>query len=308
MNKFIYKSLCFFGIIFIAILGINLSEKKNEKLSNYTAAIIYKHSRIEKIKSPKLILAGGSNLAFGIDSGKLEKEFSIPVVNLGLHASLGLSFMLEELKHSIKVGDVVLLSPEYFLEKNGDYRLKKKTSNFYKEAELYYSSNLFDDFNIYLENTNVKYKGLFKKVEIENKSTEIKVYSREAFNKYGDVIAHLDKVNSKELSGKEYFEYRYWEGIDQINEFDNYAKKKNVKVYYLFPDFLKSEYVNNRKAITQLESDLKNNLTIPILNKPTDFLFTDGFFYDTVYHLNKKGRNERTNKLIVILKNNKIIF
>ena len=62
------------------------------------AAIIDKHAHADSIKAGKIILAGGSNLAFGIDSKQLEETLGMPVVNLGLHAGLGLHFILEELK------------------------------------------------------------------------------------------------------------------------------------------------------------------------------------------------------------------
>jgi hypothetical protein len=48
--------------------------------------------------------------------------------------------------------------------------------------------------------------------------------------------------------------------------------------------------------------DLSNNLKIEILNKPSDFVLPDSLFFDTVYHLNKKGREIRTKKLIEIIK------
>ena len=48
--------------------------------------------------------------------------------------------------------------------------------------------------------------------------------------------------------------------------------------------------------------DLSNNLKIEILNRVSDFVFPDSLFFDTVYHLNKKGREIRTKKLIEIIK------
>ena len=44
------------------------------------------------IEEPKIILIGNSNLAFGIDSEKIENSVGMPVVNLGLHGSLGNEF------------------------------------------------------------------------------------------------------------------------------------------------------------------------------------------------------------------------
>jgi hypothetical protein len=273
------------------------------------AAIIDKHERINKIKTPKILLAGASNVSFGINSEKLENAFHVPVVNMGLHGGLGLSFILEELKLSIKKGDLVFLSIEYFLGKDGDYRLKKNTSSFYKDAGLYYSSSPFNDFSIYLEkaNLNLKYLLSFRHDTNDKQKAEagIKVYSREAFNKYGDVIAHLGKTSPKKVAFDEVVPYRFWEGIEEINQFEEYARKMNVKVFYLYPNFSFSEYNLNRKAIVQLQLDLKNNLKTEILNNPTDFLYPDSLFFDTVYHLDSLGREKRTDKMIFLVNNNR---
>ena len=71
MKKFIVKSFLFLAIVALIAVFINLLNK-NVK-SNYMAAIIDKHKRLDSIKSPKIILAGGSNLAFGINSGKIRE-------------------------------------------------------------------------------------------------------------------------------------------------------------------------------------------------------------------------------------------
>lgn len=47
------------------------------------AALLDKHNRLEKLKSPKLIIVGGSNCGLGIDSTILSKLLNRPVVNMG---------------------------------------------------------------------------------------------------------------------------------------------------------------------------------------------------------------------------------
>ena len=200
-----------------------------------------------------------------------------------------------------------MLTPEYFLENDGDYRLKKNASSYYKEANLFYSTHIYEGIKNYLENTLTKYKNLFSPTEIPLTETQKKVYSRETFNKYGDAVAHLGIPAPGKISGRVLFNYKFWEGIEGINEFAAYAEKRNVKVFYLFPDYPFSEYAENQKAVTHLQSDLKNNLKIEILNTPADFLFPDSLFYDTIYHLNITGRNERTNKMIDLMRKNKSV-
>ena len=41
------------------------------------------------------------------------------------------------------------------------------------------------------------------------------------------------------------------------------------------------------------------------MDKPDNFSYPDSLFYDTEYHLDSNGTNNRTNKLIDLLKMNK---
>lgn len=84
-----------------------------------------KLERIAQVQVPKRVLViGGSGTHFGIDALLIEQELGIPVLNLGLHAGLGLNAILASLEGEIGEGDVVLLIPEYGLLENdgtGDF-------------------------------------------------------------------------------------------------------------------------------------------------------------------------------------------
>ena len=56
---------------------------------NYLAAVLEKDRLIRNTASPKIILVGGSNLAFGIDSRAIEDSLGIHVVNMGCTRGLG---------------------------------------------------------------------------------------------------------------------------------------------------------------------------------------------------------------------------
>ena len=311
MNRFILSSLLFVSGVLISSLILNHFSSVGPP-SDYMAAIIDKHTRATSISKPKLILAGGSNVAFGINSERIEQEFSVPVVNMALHGGLGLSFILEELKFTVHKGDIVLLSPEYFLSHDGKYKLKKNASSYFNAANQFYKTkpiNLFEDFQFYLENTQRNFiqviGGIFgrnEKSKQKIRSETSQIYSRTAFNLHGDVIAHLGKKNHIKLTDKHLFNYWYWDGINSINELGTFAKTQGVTVYYLFPNYPISEYSRNEKVIAQLHSDLERNLKIELLNKPIDFVYPDSLFFDTIYHLNGIGREKRTDKLIELLK------
>lgn len=306
MKKFIKNLLLFSSIIvlFFAIVRLN-TDKKTDPKTDYMAAMIDKHHRLESIKNPKIIFAGGSNLAFGLDSEIIEQEFSIPVVNLGLHAGLGFDFILEELKASIQEKDIVFVSIEYLLDAEGEYKLKKHTSSLYAPANSYFAAHYRDDFYAYMEDSQERLKQFLKKKKKKKENeTEIGVYSRLGFDRYGDVVSHLDKTPPGTLSDGAVLRYRYWDLIEKLNAFNAFAKTKNVTVFYLFPNYTASEYKKNSKVIAEVYADLQKDLKFDIVGKPDDFVFDDSLFFDTIYHLNKEGRELRTQKLKQVLLNN----
>lgn len=62
---------------------------------------------------PRIIVIGGSSVAFGQQSDLLAEQLpGYTVVNFGLYAGLGTDVMLELALPSIRPGDVVIISPE----------------------------------------------------------------------------------------------------------------------------------------------------------------------------------------------------
>ena len=98
-------------VVFVTLVIVVLTSMYDS--SQYMAAISDKHHRLSTVESPRIILVGGSNLAFSVDSEKIEKHFERPVVNMGLHAGLGLKFMLNEIQPALNGGDIVIIFPEY---------------------------------------------------------------------------------------------------------------------------------------------------------------------------------------------------
>ena len=78
-------------------------------LSEYST----KKNLLVSLPSPKIIIVGGSNVAFGIDSEHLKAGTGYQTVNMGLQAGLGLHFMMEDVLPHLRKGDVVIISPEY---------------------------------------------------------------------------------------------------------------------------------------------------------------------------------------------------
>ena len=81
--------------------------------NDYARASLLKQDRIASLPSPKIVLIGGSNLAYGIDSKILEQETKCAVVNMGMNGHLGVRLMLDEATPYLKKSDMVVISFEY---------------------------------------------------------------------------------------------------------------------------------------------------------------------------------------------------
>jgi hypothetical protein len=128
------------------------------------------------------------------------------------------------------------------------------------------------------------------------------IYLRKSFSEEGDMIAHLNAVPPKHINDKvEIAAKNYDSTISLLNEFYAFAKSKKATVYLIYPPYPQSEYLKNKDAINFLHNQFKEKLNIPILATPEKFVRTDDCFFDTVYHLNKKGRAENTDTLISII-------
>lgn len=306
MKYFLVKFLIFSLILlFIFTAVVVILGMQSNVHTDYLKAMARKHQRIDSINKPMILLAGGSNTAFGIDSEKMQKEFSVPVVNLAIHAGFGLDFILEELKHSIKSKDVVFLSIEFFLENEGSYELKRNAGLYLPEASKYYDFEIDKEINLIFDRTRNKLKNIIKSNKLISQTNKnANLYSSRAFNKYGDFVAHLNLLPYEVLNDKANFNYKYWTGIDNLNKLYHFARSKNVAIYYVFPNYPLPEYEKNMNVLNRHFDDLYHNLEMEILNEPLDFIYENEYFYNTVYHLNKEGREKRTQKLIDLIKNN----
>ena len=70
-----------------------------------------KLERLENAAGRRLIVIGGSGMAFAVDSELLEEEFpGFTAVNLGMYADLGTKFLLDLTEDKLRQGDIVILA------------------------------------------------------------------------------------------------------------------------------------------------------------------------------------------------------
>jgi hypothetical protein len=217
-------------------------------------------------------------------------------------AGYGLTFMINAAKPSIKKGDIIFISFEYYLGE-GEMDLLAHTVDMVPEAWSYLNDHEklmypWAEANLRLQHL---VRDLQKTAQFNTGFVE-KIYTRNGFNSNGDVISHLDKPNPKTLGRRYKIEYTdYSKYINFINEFAAYARSRGAVVFYVYPVYVRSEFNKYHAAIVSYDRQLRKSLKIPIINNIGTFVYDDKYFFDTVYHTNKEGRKMRTDKLIEII-------
>lgn len=312
MIRFIVN--CFLLLSILLLISSYLLRLKplkiHDQINDYTAALIDKHQRLSKLPSPKIVFIGGSNLAFGLNSEKVQKDLSIPVVNMGLHARLGLDFILNEVENYASTGDIIIISIEYSYPEGSDDRLISHIHDIFPEAKSYLPLSNFQKINVIIEDVkqhfNQKVKHIQYSIENWNKPLDTLnyfVYNRAGFNDYGDVVRHLQMPLSKNLTDRiDINSIDIQNHIIKMNKFHDKMIKKGVRVYFTYSAFAESEYIKNLREIKNINKLIDDKLDFSQLGTPADFVYPDNYFFDTVYHLHRVGREKRTLKLIEFLK------
>ncbi len=290
--------LCFLGfVVFVTLAVIVLASMYDS--NHYMAAVSDKHRRLSMVDSPRIILVGGSNLAFSVDSEKIEKHFEMPVVNMGLQAGLGLKFMLNEIQPELNSGDIVIIFPEYehfySLPLDGRPLELGAVAKFCSECvSVMTADQLF-----------MSASGIFQLMEndILHFNNSENTYVRQGFNQWGDMVFHLDQTGQGELSNH-ILPIKIISpnpAVDTLNSFYKLAAENNIRVFLMFPAIPVPEYNAQEEGFSALYDLLQNELDIPIVGVPQDFAYPKKMFYDTVYHMNRIGRNNRTDHILELL-------
>ena len=283
--------------------------------SDYLAAARQKHKHLEEISSPKIVLLGGSNLAFGVNSKQLSDSLHLPVANMGLRGSLGLTYMFNEVRDQIKPGDVIILCPEsklFYDDFPDDGAIIIESLLTYPEGVKYV------DFREFLS-PQVNWINCMRQVFIDKwriynykfsvlLASHLKVWPHEetyccsSFDSNGDHIAHLNR-KSLAIEPEEFCDgqrERYDTALHKISNFAAFATNRGARVVFVMPPFPAGpNYYGKRKGLyDHIYSAINSVKNVDVICSQEQYVFDENLFYDTVNHLNAQGRRLRTEFLI----------
>jgi len=266
---------------------------------NYLAATFNKMKLLENTLSPKMVLVGGSNIAFGLDSTKTRQAFGLPVVNMGLHSGLGLKFMLDQVKPYINKNDIVVIVPEYS-QYVGD--------SFYGDEALLEVVMITKDWSalgyipaLKIPNIALRLNRIIFSYYNEHVNSD-SIYSRNSFNSDGDLTAHLALPNVKfSIDYKALPADINQKAIRYLYNFIATNADHGITTLILYPCLARSYYHRQAATIAKIAGAFSNN-GIHVLSSAQDFVYDDDLFFNTHYHLNAQGRSLHTEKTIQALK------
>jgi hypothetical protein len=270
--------------------------------NSYLSATIDKEKMLDSIPSPRIVFVGVSNLAFGLNSKRISDSLGLPVINMGLHGGLGLDFILREAQAGLKKNDIVVICPLYHLKKNGNLEVKASALQSNPATLHYLENSPFGYTRLYFLKLqeSIIYPFYYFMKNTVNKSPE-KIYLRSSFNSNGDIISHHSDTSKHHIDLVSNYHFQNSEEIDEINKFVISAESKGATAFYLFPNAPQSLFEIQKPKFIKFENDINSQLKCRILNNTQTLIFPDSLCYDTMFHLNKTGKDSMTNIIIKIL-------
>ena len=308
-----WTALLSVALLVLITVAVNLAVMGDYRARNqdaYLAAIIDKEALLKNTPSPKVIIIGGSNAAFGFDSKKIADALGMPVVNTGLQAGLGLRYSLNFVKPYIHAGDILLVSPEYenLLGNIRGGEVLGEMLMLYPGGIKYLSSwNEFWELAKVLPALQTEMVHQRLEDEITNTCKECNgskvIYFRSAFDpQTGDIT-----TNKGTFKGSGGFEFtlnytvpnsNFEQNIRFLNKFNRFVTGKGASMIYVYPSIVNAFDDSVKKTLSDTDAVLRQQLEFPILEDQADTFFPQKLMFDTEYHLNDAGRTLRTDRVI----------
>ena len=289
------RSLAAFLLIPVVLLAAGLGLPKIYGESYY-AQLAPMTQRLETASGKRLVIIGGSNVAFGVDTALLEqllqnKGFDYTVCSYGLYAAVGSRAMLSLSLGKIREGDTVVLA---FEEASDALSAYFGATAFLKCAEADPSlildlkgdllSRAVGNLIPYLqEKFSICRSGMLPKAE--------GVYAKAAFDDSCNMV--FDRPGNRMTLGYDTSSPIDLDRItiepafaDQVNSFCREAQKKGAQVLMSFSPMNRSAVSGDLTAYFTL---CNTTFDCAVISDPARYVLDSGWFYDSNFHLNSAG-------------------
>lgn len=287
--------------VFFLICGFGLPVQFGD---TFMGELKSKYERLKETSGKRIVLVGGSGVAFDCDSALMDDFFpSYEIVNFGMYAGLGTKAVMDLSENYIHEGDIVIFSPEqseqtfsdYF---NGEYMWQAADGAFGMLCDLKsenFEAMLGNFPRFALEKLNYVMKG--------QKPQTDSIYQKKSFNTYGDIELDTCRENILPNGYDVNQEVRFTEDVvqpefmDYMNDWAKRLEKKGAVVWYRYCPVNKLS-VEDMDDLAAYDVFLRQKLDFPVIGNPENSLMEAEWFFDTNFHLNQPGKEVNTVQLI----------
>lgn len=287
--------------VFFLICGFGLPVQFGD---TFMGELKSKYERLKETSGKRIVLVGGSGVAFDCDSALMDDFFpSYEIVNFGMYAGLGTKAVMDLSENYIHEGDIVILSPEqseqtfsdYF---NGEYMWQAADGAFGMLRDLKsenFEAMLGNFPRFALEKLNYVMKG--------QKPQTDSIYQKKSFNTYGDIELNTCRENILPNGYDVNQKVRFTEDVvqpefmDYMNDWAKRLEKKGAVVWYRYCPVNKLS-VEDMDDLAAYDVFLRQKLDFPVIGNPENSLMEAEWFFDTNFHLNQPGKEVNTVQLI----------
>lgn len=297
MKKFLLQLCTFSSILVLVFLGCLLLPTTPRASKSLLVAKNQKDALLKNTKPPRIIFVGGSNLSFGLNSKMIQDALNMNPINTGIHASIGLIYMMDTTLPYIRYGDIVVVIPEY-VQFYGTYAYG---GNELLRTVMDVSPSDLSKLNQKQWQNILKYFPKYALTKLmPNEYINVKeddIYGVNSFNKYGDVYTHW-QLEKQEFESENSIDKPFNTlVINELYNFEQKLLKKGAIMLVSFPGYQSSAFAKNRQQISRVEAELKKK-KFALLGTPEEFMIPEDLMFNTSYHLTKEGVDYRTMLLI----------
>lgn len=302
MDNFLRSTLTFILrlFVFFIILLVLVKTIPSSRYDRNSAL----HGKIQKDRLLKannerkrIIIVGGSNVSYGIDSRILINELGMDVINTGIQHTIGLEYMVNAVMPFVRANDIVLICPEYEQFKGDFYHGDKSTLTLIFEVDanfrnltLAHSQHLIKDLPPYLCSRLNPIKYILS-------GNHEGPHSVNSFNEYGDAVLHLDMkpeyFNTQDSISDNEFNLSV---VSFLEESKVKLEKLGVKLLMSYPCISESAAMSNSKFIDKVHQNIFES-SLTLISNPNDYFFADSLFFNSKYHPLRSGNEMRTFQL-----------
>ena len=255
-----------------------------------------KHAAVEALDGPKGVVMTGSSGFYGLRAETLGEVLDRPMVNMGVHAGLGLDFLIDQTQRLVGKGDLVVMSLEY--EHYWDEgRVNNVLLDYIVSRDVDYFASLDGlaraeaTFAMSLERLWAGVMGVF--VEPARRRDDKYTCMANAFGdetrntperKVGANAAIIEGLQPRSYAGRLRPDAYAWAALER---FAGWCREHEVTLVATFPSLVRFERYEQgghraffEGGVARLEA-----LKVPVVGTPFEAMYEKVDFYDSRYHL-----------------------